>query len=237
MAPAAFADTLVIPAAQESVEGNEANAFPFGKTAVSNNPYRYQQVYNASGFSGLGEPGDVVTISELRFRTDSTNQVPTTVNVNDIEVHLSTTAVAADGLDNEIFDNNIGPDDTIVFSGTRIFPVPTVTTAPRPFEVTIPITPFTYDPSEGNLLLEVYNFSEFFPLGYTLDLQNTVGDETSRVVEVIVPGTGNHVIPPVGIGSRGLVTQFVYTVPEAGALGTGMTALFALTALRRRTGA
>jgi hypothetical protein len=230
VAPAAFAATLVIPPAQESVEGNEADVFPFGRSAASNEPYRYQQVYNASGF---GEQPEAITIDELRFRPDAGNQVDTTITVQSIEVRLSTTQVAADGLDNANFDNNIGPDAVLVYSGSLLWPIPSTGTVPRPFELPITLTtPFVYDPSAGNLLLEVYNLSDSFPFEYSLDRENAV-DETSRVVEVVIPGTGDHVIPPVGTGSRGLVTQFVYNTPEPASVATGAMALLALASLRR----
>ena len=230
VAPTAFADMVVIPNAQTSVEGNEANAFPFGRTAASNEPYRYQQVFNASGF---GEQAVPITIDEIRFRTDSNNTVATTITVQSIEVRFSTTQVAADGLDNVLFDNNIGPDATLVYSGGLVWPIPVLSAPPHPFEQTIPLTTsFVYDPSAGNLLLEVYNLSADFPFEYTMDTQNSV-DETSRVVEVVIPGTGEHQISPVGTGSRGLVTQFVYTVPEPSSAWAGVVAAFGLLALRR----
>jgi hypothetical protein len=230
LAPAAFAATVVIPAAQEFVAGNEANAFPFGKTAASNEPYRYQQVYNASGF---GEQAEPITIDEIRFRPDGNNQFLTGITVDSIEVRLSTTSTAADGLDNVDFDNNIGPDATLVYSGSLLWPIPSAG-SPRPFELPITLTaPFVYDPSAGNLLLEVYNLSETFPLEYLLDTQNTPGDAISRVVEVVIPSSGEHEIPPVGTGSRGLITQFVYTAPEPASIGAGVAALFALATLRR----
>lgn len=231
MAPAAFAATVVIPNAQETAEGNESNAFPFTRTATSNEPYRYQQVYNASGFGVQEAP---ITIDEIRFRPDSNNFEIAAVPVESIEVRLSTTTSAADGLDNVTFDNNIGAGATLVYSGPFTLPIPTVTTAPRPFEVVIPLSPqFVYDPSAGNLLVEIYNLSETIAFDYLLDQHNLVGDETSRVVEVVNPSTNEHLIPPIGSGSRGLVTQFVYNTPEAGALGTGVAACFALIALRR----
>jgi hypothetical protein len=230
LAPGAFAETVVIPNAQATVEGNEANAFPFGRTAASNEPYRYQQVYNAVGF---GEQTEPIMIEALNFRPDQNNGVNTPIVVQSIEVRLSTTQVAADGLDNAVFDNNIGPDATLVYSGSLNWPTPS-SGSPHPFELPLLFTtPFVYDPSAGNLLLEVYNLSETFAFEYVLDTQNTVGDEISRVVEVVIPGTGAHEIPPVGTGSRGLVTQFVYTAPELGSIGAGLTALFALATLRR----
>ena len=231
VAPAAFADTVVIPNAQASVEGNEDNAFPFGRGSVfSNNPYRYQQVYNASGF---GEQAGPITIDEIRFRPDSNNSSATTMTVGSIQVSLSSTTAAADGLNNVDFDQNIGSDGTVVYSGGLLWPIPTMTAAPRPFELAIPLTTsFVYDPSGGNLLLEIYNFSEVFPIAYQLDLENVV-DETSRVVEVVIPGTGVHEVAPIGSSSSGLVTQFVYTVPEPSSAWAGVVAAFGLLALRR----
>lgn len=238
LAPAAFAATVVIPNAQESAEGNESNAFPFTRTPTSNEPYRYQQVYDASGFGAQEAP---ITIDEIRFRPDSNNFEVASILVQSIEVRLSTTQKSAncsspppDCLDNVIFDNNIGADAALVYSGPLTLPVPTNTVAPRPFEVAIPLTTqFVYDPSAGNLLVEIYNLSEIIESDYILDTHNLVGDEISRVVEVVVPGTSDHLIPPVGTGSRGLVTQFVYNTPESGTLGAGIAALFALVALRR----
>jgi hypothetical protein len=51
------------------------------------------------------------------------------------------------------------------------------------------------------------------------------------VVELRELGTGN---PLFSGNSAGLVTQFVYTVPEAGGTGATIAALLALTGLRRR---
>ena len=229
LAPGAFAETVVIPNAQATVEGNESDVFPFGRSAASNEPYRYQQVYNAVGF---GEQSDVITIEALYFRPDQNNAVNNTITVQSIEVRLSTTQVAADGLDNADFDNNIGPDATLVYSGSLNWPIPS-SGSPHPFELPLEFTtPFVYDPSAGNLLLEVYNLSEVFPFEYSLDRQNSV-DETSRVVEVVIPSTGEHVIPPVGVGSRGLVTQFVYTVPEASGSAASLVAILAIAVWKR----
>jgi len=242
VAPGAFADTVVIPNAQTSVEGGESNTLPFGRTLFSNDPYRYQQVYNASGF---GEQAAPITIDEIRFRPDSNNFFATTMTVGSIEVRLSTTQAAADGLDNDIFDNNIGSNPTLVYSGGLVWPIPTVTAAPRPFELAIPLaTSFEYDPSGGNLLLEIYNLSVNFPLDYILDTENTI-DEVSRAIDNIVPGTCQVNMPrtcetctceiatTLQNQSRGLVTQFVYTVPESSAVASGVGALVALAALRR----
>jgi hypothetical protein len=60
------------------------------------------------------------------------------------------------------FANNVGADDTVVFSGplslSSAFTGPSA--GPKDFDIVITLqTPFLYDPSAGNLLLDVRNFS------------------------------------------------------------------------------
>lgn len=236
---AARADTLVVPSTLETVNGSTGNAVPFGRSQTSNEPVRYQQIYDASEFTPIG---DVITISEIRFRIDdgTPEEGPTTFDL--IELRLSTTTKANDALDAVVFDNNIGADDTLVFSGSFTWDAcgpgtdPCSGPYPQPFDLAIPLTtPFTYDPAAGNLLLEVYNDDLTPVIGYFLDQENDTlsaeRDTTSRVVELRELGTGN---PLLSGNSAGLVTQFVYTVPEAGALASSIAALLALGGLRRR---
>jgi hypothetical protein len=223
----AGADTVVIPNAQTSSEGGASNVFPFGATVFSpNNPFRSQQVYGAVGF-GVEEP---ITITELRFRADTNNTFITPIVVQDIEVRLSTTAKEPDALDNVDHDANLGLDSTLVYDGGLNWPAPSAG-IPRPFELPIVFTtPFEYDPTAGNLLVEVYNLSESFPLEYGLDAHSAT-DETSRVLELKNKETGDPVIP--AASTIGLVTQFVYTVPEAESLASSLVALLAVGALAR----
>lgn len=230
--PASHADTLVVPAARETVEGNGANAIPFGKSPASANPVRYQQVYAASEFAGVG---DLLTITELRFRIDSANGLAAPVQFDEIEVRLSTTDVTPDAMDTLNYDNNVGADDTLVFTGSFLWDAcgegsaDCVGAGPRDFDLPIPLSqPFVYDPAAGNLLLEVYNNDPTTVIGYFLDVEVTLGDSVSRVVQTDSP-TGS-----LQANSAGLVTQFVYTVPEAGSFASGAAALLAAGVLRRR---
>jgi len=239
-AHAARAETIVVPAAKETVAGNAANAIPFGRSPSSNEPVRYQQIYDASEFGG--ELGDVIEISEIRFRIDegTPEESPTTFDL--IEVRFSTTSVANDELNALVFDNNIGTNDTLVFSGSFTWDACGIGTDlcvgpyPYPFDLAIPLsTPFVYDPAAGNLLLEVYNDDETPVIGYFLDQENDTlsveRDSVSRVVEVRELTTGDSLFSG---NSAGFITQFVYTVPEASGVGATLAAVFALGALRRR---
>lgn len=229
------AETIVVPSNRETVVGNTGNAIPFGRSQTSNEPVRYQQIYDASEFIGIG---DVITISEIRFRIDdgTPEEGPTTFDL--IELRFSTTSVANDELDALVFDNNLGADDTMVFSGSFTWDACGIGNDlctgpyPQPFDLAIPLsTPFVYDPAAGNLLLEVYNDDLTPVINYFLDQENNTDDSVSRVVELRELGTGD---PLFSGNSAGLITQFVYTVPEADGTVATIAAMLALTALRRR---
>jgi hypothetical protein len=109
---------------------------------------------------------------------------------------------------------------------------PCVGPYPQPFDLAIPLsTPFVYDPSAGNLLLEVFNDDLTPVINYFLDQENNSEDSVSRVVELRELVTGN---PLFSGNSGGLITQFVYTVPEASGVASAIAALLALGGLRRR---
>jgi hypothetical protein len=229
--PPASADTLVVPAALENVDGNTANAGPFGKLAEAfNDPFRTQQVYAASAFLAIG---DVIGIKELRFRPDLSVGDTGPSTSNDIEIRLSTTQKEVDGLDSTDLNLNVdGGDVTLVYAGSLTLQSVSGGTPTPAFDVVVHLqTPFYYDPSAGNLLFEVINTSDPFPLAFFLDAQDVAGDATSRLVEVI-DSNQTHTIVGQNI-SLGLVTQFVYTVPEPSSAWVGLVAVVGLLALRR----
>src|SRR5580704_12002820 len=102
----------------------------------------YQQVYNAALFSG---PVDITAITFFAATT-----IPTTTISGDFTLDLSTTSAGSDTLSTTYADN-LGADNTQFFSGV----VSKV--------LTFDGTPFLYDPSQGNLLLDVDVLSK--PLG------------------------------------------------------------------------
>jgi hypothetical protein len=171
-----FAGPLVAPNDWANAFGDAGNLFPL----FSSKPIRYQQVFDAGQFSRLNQGGGL--INRIAFRGHGPG-IPFTANVPQLQVNLSTTSKTPDGL-SSTFAENVGPNDTQVFSGPLQTAI-TFTGDPTNFEVTLIFTtPFFYDPAKGNLLLDVRNLqggTEVPPNDQELDGISANGDATSRV--------------------------------------------------------
>ncbi len=130
--------------------GTGGNAFPFGGS-FNANPTTYQQVYASSSFGT-----SPVKITGISFVLQSGS-----VSSGTYSLSLSTTSKAVDGLDTSVFANNIGGDNTWIYSGTLAGQL-------SGGVLSFSFAPFTYKPSTGNLLLDVNvsgvpsGFSGFF---------------------------------------------------------------------------
>ena len=171
-----FAGPLVVPNEWSTAQGDTGNLFPL----FSAKPMRYQQVFDAGQFARLNPGGGL--INRIAFRGHGPG-VPFTGTVPQLQVNLSTTSKAPDGL-SSTFAQNVGADDTQVFSG----PFQTAVTFngdPANFEIVINFsTPFYYDPAKGNLLLDVRNLqggTEVPPNDQEMDGSRASGDSVSRV--------------------------------------------------------
>jgi PEP-CTERM motif len=135
----AHADVIVgAPASTGS-----GDCIPFGCNFFDESNTDYQQVYGSTNFSGP------ITITALEFfHTIDFSGGGTEPQAGSYVISLSTTQAAVNGLDATDLSNNLGPDNTTVYSGD----VPTLSGSVLKFILT---TPFTYDPSKGNLLLDV----------------------------------------------------------------------------------
>lgn len=122
---------------------SSGDCIPFGCNFFDDDvTFDYQQVYASTNFS------TPITITDLEF-FDTVELPPagTEPQAGSYVLSLSTTQAAVDGLSTDL-SNNLGPDNTIVYSGG----VPTLSDGVLTFVLS---TPFTYDPSKGNLLLDV----------------------------------------------------------------------------------
>ena len=123
--------------------------------------------------------------------------------------------VTAIGPDNlfTTFDDNVGGDEVVVYRGALTMTSSVTGPGPYDFDLVISLqTPFLYDPTAGNLLFELRNYSGESPFNGFLDAENTFGDAISRVDSSSFPSdpetaTGNA-------GSLGLVTLFTFIPPE-----------------------
>lgn len=200
----ASAATVVVPNSLANVEGNSGNDFPFNISIYTPTPsMRYQQVFQSSEFSAFGGPS---LITQIAFRPDGgTYGSAFSSTLSSIRIDLSTTSVAPDSLDST-FAKNVGADAKTVYYGS--LPLSSAFTGPeggpKNFDITINLTtPFFYDPTAGNLLLDVRNYDG----GVTtyIDSQLTSGDSTSRVFSVV---SGRVDDSSGERDSEGLVTQF-----------------------------
>lgn len=218
MIPGVCFPGTVVPSADQSVEAAGNNCYPFSP-CIGTGTMRYQQVYAASEFAAP------TSINQISFRPDGVSGLAGTLVIPDLLVRLSTTAAPVDFLSNT-FDSNLGADAIIVFNGPL-----TIETAaagpvggPKAFDVIIPLaTTFLFNPSAGNLLLDIQNFGNttFSGAGPNLFLDAT----TPTSVDSVSRMWNFDVTSPTGFqDSTGLVTQFG-TVPEPGYAWIGLSFL------------
>jgi hypothetical protein len=214
----AAAIPLVVPNAQTSSEGNDSNLGPFFNTSV-----RYQQIYSASQF-GSTVP---LTISQIAFRPDeAVSSADLTVFFTSVRIDLSTTSRTPATL-STTFADNVGADNATVFDTFVSIngPVTGPAGGPKDFTIAIDIMPFVYDPSAGDLLMDVRAFTSSGGIEDNLDAQ--LGSPfTAHVDDPDITSTTGTVL------ATGLVTQFearpFVVVPEPGSialLGLGLAAL------------
>ncbi len=217
-----LADTTVVPGALAVKEGGYSNFYPFGMDSVdplNQNPLvsqRYQQAYDASAFAGLTGP---LTIEGISFRPDAVLGSAFATTLSDIQINLSTTL--SFGNLTEVFANNVGSDDTIVVDrGTLSLSSGFTGPAggPKDFDIYIALdNPFVYDPTAGNLLLDVPNYlgqedSSILPV-FDADLSGELwrGYTTNPVVDGVSSSDATYFGP-----GFGLATQFTFTPSETG---------------------
>jgi hypothetical protein len=200
-----FGGPLVVPGEWAAAQGDAGNLFPL----LSPKPIRYQQVFDASQFSRLNPGGGL--INRIAFRGHGPG-TPFTGTVAQLQINLSTTSKTPDGL-SSIFGENVGSNDTQVFSGPFQTAV-TFTGDPTNFEVVINFTtPFYYDPTKGNLLLDVRNLqgaTQLPPNDQQLDGTTASGDSISRVYNY-GDATAATAGPTGGVDEKdsyGLITRF-----------------------------
>jgi len=180
-------------------------AYPFWFT-----PCHYQQSYDASLFSLLGTNGGYINF--VAFRGGSNN---TTFNYA-MTVSLSSTPLAYNALQNS-FMANIGPDNAAVYSSNWTMGVFPPGNSPLQFQFVIPFSPpFFYNPTNGNLLLDILitnyvsTLSGLGPASLSSD-----GTFPNYPLMCRVFGYGNQFSPAPTNGaiyqSSGLVTEFGVT--------------------------
>lgn len=109
----AHADVVVVPNFLASQAGPDQNGFPYDLGEVFFSSQRYQQAFAASQFSAFG--GQPRLITQIAYRPGLRGHAFSSTLPN-IQIDLSTTSRPADSL-SMVFAQNVGPDDTVVYSG------------------------------------------------------------------------------------------------------------------------
>jgi hypothetical protein len=180
---------------------------------------KFQQVFSASDFSQLGSEGG--TITRLSFyEWNFPNGRGFGAQLPSIEILMGVTDQAPDALSTTFAENYSGGPAVVYSRG------PLVLGGGGGVATRVDLQfPFTYKPSQGNLLLEIRNYARVPPpyhpgnTAIALDAVEVLGDQVSRVYSPDVNGT-------TGVAdSLGLNTTFWITViPEpstAAILGMG----------------
>jgi len=162
-------------------------------------PYRYQQVFPAADFAALGnKPHWIVGFGP---RADQSVTSPHTAYLPDNEIRLSTTQ-RGPGNRSSVFDLNFGSDVIQFYRGpvTMVADVAGQGPGPREFyHVDFPagVTPFLYDPSQGNLLFDFIAWQ----------------GESPKILADQIPGLQTPVVgdPFATQGDRGLSAIFQFT--------------------------
>jgi hypothetical protein len=193
---ASQASTVVVPNGLDAREGS-------GSSGILNQAGREQTIYASTNL-----PRGPISIQELHFRPNVTDYMPGSAfnaTIWDLQIVLSTASVQPGGL-SPAFNDNTGSNAQVVVSGavtlSSTFTGPDG--GPKDFDIIIPLNhPFTYNPAQGNLLVDIQNFS---------------GDATSPVdAENSTNGAGSRVVSGSPISSSGVpdndadVLQIVYS--------------------------
>ena len=188
---------------------NGGNGFPFGASGTPGN--RYQEAYSSSLFSGP------ITITGIDFFRSGVNG---TLWGGTFLLSLSTISANVNSLSNVFFNSNLGANNALFASMTLSGAAPAV--------LSFTGGPFLYDPSQGNLLLDISiaNLANNSPSAAFED-ENGSGPPTIARYQNFGFGTVGY----------GLVTQFdagAVATPEPGTLGLLGVALIGMAGWRLR---
>jgi PEP-CTERM motif len=188
----AFGAFLVVPNAQTNTPGNNLDNLAGGGTGG-----REQEVFGRGQFPGNGS----LLIDQFALRA-APGTGPANLTATSIMIHLSTSSFAPNnGNGNTLitgaFDNSLGTDNTLVYSGPLALSSPGCPgPGGCPFDLIVSFTtPFLYNPKKGFLLLDLQvggftgsgaldSESFFFPPGGSVaSVFSNAGSTTTGSVE------------------------------------------------------
>lgn len=178
----AFAETILAP----GTAGNAQGPAPFRYYGSGGS--RVQQVYSSSFFFA---PISLTSISFRAYPGASAGVFSSNAfSISNLVVRLSTTS-RGDETGNTLsstFASNVGANVTTVYQGALSLATAATGIGPQPFDYTITFqNAFAYNPSMGNLLLDVNVLGAVSGGGFgfiTFDTVNTLNDGIFSVVDI-----------------------------------------------------
>lgn len=209
LAPAASADAtkVVLPNVHATTEGALDNAFPYRFITGAGH---YQQCYDAAQFPGPMAIGEIA----YRYHQDQ----PTGKASAEFKMTLSYCATGWNALV-PTFATNVGPGAKVVFDGVwKIGSFGGDPATPNPFTQRLKLTtPFVYDPSQGDLLMDIEMRSSAFPLSPGAGAFAATG--TAPGVGRVFVDDGNPISPTGIVVPTGLITEFTSLGVDSYGLG------------------
>ena len=139
-------ESIVAPAGYANTEGNGSNYWPWNQYPTASYLH-VQEIYDSANFTNQGVTGPI-RITQLRYRANGGPGAWGGGMWPNVRIDVSTAAV--DYLAPSLtFAQNHGPDRATVLAGQVIVQAGSGST-PGPWYVTIPVTPFVYDPGSGD---------------------------------------------------------------------------------------
>lgn len=160
LASASFAQgSIVLPAIAENLEGNDLSSRLFAASSTAGPGFRAQQIVRPTALSPDGVT--VQVIDGIGYRPDVSNSIgaPLGGSFPDVVIKMSYTSVALDAISSTFANNITGTEVTVydaTVNGAVVVPPFDSSTAPIGpfFDITFP-APFVYDPTLGNLLIDI----------------------------------------------------------------------------------
>lgn len=195
------------------------NGIPFGLSNTGQPLYaagnEFQEIYSSTYFQAVSS--GPLTISDIAFASSSSFGFvqPSTATYN-VTLSLSTTKAQVNVNSFKAdFAANKGADFTQVFNGTLTANLQ----ANNTFDLVFPTAPFTYDPSQGNLLFDLVVNQGASGTGEA-EFLTTSGSQTLRAYK-------SGATSPTFVDQFGLYTQFT-AIPAAAVPEASTTVSFGL---------